>query len=52
MMQKCMVNDCHRGGKAWFGGTLLCASHAAEVELEADERDLAYAGRWVADAVV
>jgi len=29
-----MVNGCDMAGVVWFGGTVLCAVHAADVEAE------------------
>ena len=31
---KCMVKGCDQFGVVWFGGTLLCAWHAAQVSSE------------------
>jgi hypothetical protein len=28
---KCMVKGCDQAGAVWYGGTLLCATHAAMV---------------------
>ena len=35
MGYRCMVNGCDWAGSVWFGGTVLCAVHAAQVEGEA-----------------